>query len=169
MLSIYYFFNPHHFMVLLSFHFIDEETEDEVTCPRKLQTHALALWLSCQKCQDPEGELPNSAARGSLPSPHLKSWGSREQWEGPRAWVKGAGSSLALSYSPLKRGFWARAFQNWMHDGLYIEACHSLVLPCAMNWTVSPQNSYTETLPHNAIYVWRQGLRRYWRLNEVIG
>ena len=70
---VYYFFNPHHFMVLLSFHFIDEETEDEVTCPRKLQTHALALWLSCQKCQDPEGELPNSAARGSLPSPHLKS------------------------------------------------------------------------------------------------
>ena len=40
-------------MVLLSFHFIDEETEDEVTCPRKLQTHALALWLSCQ---DPQRE-----------------------------------------------------------------------------------------------------------------
>lgn len=53
MLSIYYFFNPRHFMVLLSFHFIDEETEDEVTCQRKLQTHALALWLSCQ---DPQRE-----------------------------------------------------------------------------------------------------------------
>lgn len=49
MLSIYYFFNPHHFMVLLSFHLTDEETEGEATCPRKLQTHALALCLSCQK------------------------------------------------------------------------------------------------------------------------
>lgn len=56
-----------------------------------------------------------------------------------------------------------------MHDGLYMEACHFLILPCIINWNVFPQNSYTKALPHNVTYAWRQELRRYCRLNEVIG
>lgn len=168
MLSIYYFFNPSPFygtIIIPLYRWgnwrwsnLPKKAADPCSCPvAKLP----------EVSQDPQRESFLTQLPGALPSPHLKSWGSREQWEGPRAWVKGTGSSLALSYSPLKWGFWARAFQNWMHDGLYIEACHSLVL--LYHELDCPLKIHTlKPAYHNAIYVWRQA-RRYWRLNEVIG
>lgn len=152
MLSIHYSFNPHHFMVPLSFHFIDEETEGELTCPRKLQTHDLALWLNCQKrVSILRGRASYFGCQGPL------TFTSIEIMRQQRAMGRPPGCESKTQGPP-----WPSATPHWNKGS---EPGPSKI-ECMMVCIWKP---YTKALPHNVTYAWRQELRRYWRLNEVIG